>query len=78
MVHYGAFDSNEFFPVAALTGQGMIGATRVRCEEAEWAVRWHSGYPLRAVDRHDVPLLCERFALELPEAFQPVAGDGGA
>jgi lincosamide nucleotidyltransferase A/C/D/E len=77
-VHYGAFDSSEFFPATALAGRGMIGARRVRCEAAEWAVRWHSGYPLRAVDCHDVPLLCERFGLKLPEAFRPAADDAGA
>lgn len=33
----------------------------VRCEAAEWAVRWHTGYPPRDVDRHDVSRLCERF-----------------
>jgi lincosamide nucleotidyltransferase A/C/D/E len=70
MVHYGAFTSDEFFPVAALTGRGSIAGTSVRCEAAEWAVRWHSGYPLRAVDHHDVLLLCKRFALEVPEAFR--------
>lgn len=76
IVHYGAHDSDEFFPLAALTGQGTIGTARVRCEQPEWSLRWHSGYPLRAVDHHDVPLLCEHFGLELPTAFRASGGDG--
>jgi len=69
-LHYGAFSSEEVFPVAALAGQGKIGGRQVRCEAPEWAVRWHASYPPRTVDRHDVPLLCERFALRLPDAYR--------
>ncbi len=68
-VHYGAFAENEIFPRTALTGSGLIDGVMVRCEQPEWAVRWHCGYPFRSVDRHDVPLLCARFNLALPEAF---------
>jgi lincosamide nucleotidyltransferase A/C/D/E len=42
----------------------------VRCEAPAWAVRWHTGYQPRTVDRHDVPLLCERFGIRLPDAFR--------
>jgi lincosamide nucleotidyltransferase A/C/D/E len=65
--HYGSSAADESWPAAALEGRGTIAGTDVRCEAAEWSVRWHSGYPLRDVDRHDVRLLCERFGLELPE-----------
>jgi lincosamide nucleotidyltransferase A/C/D/E len=75
-LHYGAFDGGHFFPAAALDGHGLIGTTDVRCEHPEWSVRWHTGYPARAVDHHDVPLLCERFGLELPEAFRTAPADG--
>jgi lincosamide nucleotidyltransferase A/C/D/E len=48
------------FPAEALAGHGLIAGT---------AVRWHTGYPPRAVDRHDVPLLCDRFGMDLPDNF---------
>ncbi len=50
-LHYGAFGGDQTFPRAALTGTGMIGNLSVRFEQPEWAVRWHSGYPPRPVDR---------------------------
>ena len=68
-LHYGSVINGLVFPAGALGGQGVIAGSATRCEAAEWAVRWHTGYPPRAVDRHDVPLLCERFGIELPEAF---------
>ncbi|MEV6298898.1 aminoglycoside nucleotidyltransferase [Actinoplanes sp. NPDC051861] len=68
-LHYGSVLDGETFPASALEGRGVIAGRPVRCEAAEWAVRWHTGYPPRAADRHDVPLLCHKFNLELPEAF---------
>jgi lincosamide nucleotidyltransferase A/C/D/E len=68
-LHYGSAISGTTFPAEALSGQGSIRGRVVRCEDARWAVRWHTGYPIRAVDRHDVPLLCERFGIGLPEGF---------
>jgi len=67
--HYGSAISGVAFPTEALSGQGTIAGTAVRCESPAWAVRWHTGYPPRAVDRHDVPRLCEHFGIDLPEAF---------
>ena len=68
--HYGSVASGHTFPAEALAGEGSIGGTPVRCEAAAWSVRWHSGYPLRPVDRHDVPLLCGRFGIDLPEEYR--------
>ncbi len=68
--HYGSVVGGERVPAEALGGHGAISRTSVRCEDATWSVRWHSGYPLRPVDRHDVPLLCERFGIELPEEYR--------
>jgi lincosamide nucleotidyltransferase A/C/D/E len=68
--HYGPVTAGEVFPASALCGRGVIAGQAVRCEAAERAVRWHSGYPLRAVDRHDVPLLCARFGLVLPAPYR--------
>jgi lincosamide nucleotidyltransferase A/C/D/E len=50
--------------------QAVIECMTVRCERPDWAVRWHCGYPPRPIDHHGVPLLCERFDLDLPEAFR--------
>ena len=68
-LHFGSAVDGVTFPAEALVGQGLIAGTVVRCEAAEWAVRWHTGYPTRDVDRHDVSLLCERFGIDRPEAF---------
>ena len=70
MLHYGGFETGETFPAAALDGTGRIGRRAVRCEAASWSVRWHTGYPVRPEDRHDVPLLCDRFALPRPPGFE--------
>src|SRR3954454_20220923 len=47
-------------PFPGPRGRGAIAGVAVRC----------CGYPPRSVDRLDVPLLCERFGIALPEAFQ--------
>ena len=56
--------------LVSLTGEGVIGGLRVRCTDPEWLVRFHTGYPLREKDRHDVAALCARFGLELPETYR--------
>jgi lincosamide nucleotidyltransferase A/C/D/E len=68
--HYGSVVGGAIFPSSALQGEGFIRGRRVRCEAPDWAVRWHSGYQLRAVDHHDMPLLCAKFALELPDIYR--------
>jgi lincosamide nucleotidyltransferase A/C/D/E len=68
-LHFGACMGGKIFAGAALAGRGAIGGHAVRCEAPEWALLRHTGYPPRPVDRHDVALLCERFALGLPEAY---------
>jgi lincosamide nucleotidyltransferase A/C/D/E len=70
-LHYGSAVNGDRFPADALTGQGEIAGVPVRCEAAEWAVRWHTGYPPREIDRHDVGLLCDRFGIDLPATFMP-------
>lgn len=70
LLHYGAVTSDETFPGKALEGDGVIGKTTVRCEAPEWALRWHSGYPPRAVDYQDVARLCARFELAIPQLFR--------
>jgi lincosamide nucleotidyltransferase A/C/D/E len=68
-IHYGSALDPYTFPAEALAGRGVIADTDVRCESAEWAVRWRTGYPPRPNDLHDVPLLCTRFGIALPAGF---------
>ncbi|GAA0810486.1 aminoglycoside nucleotidyltransferase [Spirilliplanes yamanashiensis] len=68
-LHYGSAVDGLTFPAEALQGRGTLAGRPVRCEAAEWAVRWHTGYPARDADRHDVPLLCARFGIALPAGF---------
>jgi lincosamide nucleotidyltransferase A/C/D/E len=69
-VHYGSISGGVVFPAEALRGRGVIDGLSVVCESPEWALRWHTGYPPRQVDHHDVHRLCERFELELPEPYR--------
>ncbi|MEU8659556.1 nucleotidyltransferase domain-containing protein [Actinoplanes philippinensis] len=69
-LHYGSVVNGGAFSAEALAGRGSIAGAEVRCESAEWALLWHTGYPARAVDRHDVRLLCRRFGLAVPEGFE--------
>lgn len=68
-IHYGSAVDGLSFPAEALGGCGVVAGRAVRCEAPEWAVRRHTGYPPRAADRHDVPLLCARFGIPLPPDF---------
>ncbi len=53
-----------------LLGRGEVLGVEVRCITPEWLVRFHSGYELDGDDWHDVSLLCERFAIPVPEEFR--------
>jgi lincosamide nucleotidyltransferase A/C/D/E len=64
--HYGSALGGERFPDEALAGEGVVDGLTVRCEAPAWAVRFHTGYPAREVDRHDVRRLCERYGFALP------------
>jgi lincosamide nucleotidyltransferase A/C/D/E len=66
---YGSALGAVAFPAAALTGRGRIAGQSVTCEAPEWSLQWHTGYPPRAADHHDVRRLCHRFNLPLPEDF---------
>lgn len=68
LLHYGG-RSGETFPSAALSGQGTVAGRAVRCEDPEWALRWHTGYPPREVDHHDIAALCSAFGFDPPTGF---------
>lgn len=69
--HYGSALNGERIAANALAWDGRIAGQAVRCESPRWAVRCHTGYDPRPVDRHDVALLCEHFEIDLPPAFRP-------
>jgi lincosamide nucleotidyltransferase A/C/D/E len=66
---YGPAQNGLMYPAASLTGTGSICAQEVRCISPEWAVKFHSGYELKEKDFQDVSALCEKFGIQLPEAF---------
>ena len=66
---YGPADRGEMYPAASLTGTGSIDGRKVRCISPEWMVKFHSGYELKEKDFRDVSALCQKFGIQLPEAF---------
>jgi lincosamide nucleotidyltransferase A/C/D/E len=69
-LHYGSVTAPFIFTEQDVSGRGSIAGVEVRCERAEWAVKCHLGYVPRDTDRHDVDLLCTRFAIERPESYR--------
>jgi lincosamide nucleotidyltransferase A/C/D/E len=65
-LHYGSVTSPFHFSADDLGGEGEIAGTPVGCESPAFALRNHTGYPPRDVDRHDVRLLCAHFGLDAP------------
>jgi lincosamide nucleotidyltransferase A/C/D/E len=68
---YGPAENGEMYPAASLAGKGEIGGHTVRCISPEWAVKFHSGYPLKEKDFQDVSALCKKFGIDLPAVYQP-------
>jgi lincosamide nucleotidyltransferase A/C/D/E len=57
------------YPEESLTGSGLIGDCIVDCISPYHLVQFHTGYPLRLTDYHDVSLLCRKFGLEYPKEY---------
>jgi lincosamide nucleotidyltransferase A/C/D/E len=55
------------YPAESLTGTGSLAGVPVRCISAEWAVRFHTAYPPRDVDRLDLRLLQDRLGVHVPD-----------
>ena len=66
----GPPENGNAYPAGSLDGSGVIAGRTVRCIAPEFLVQFHTGYPIRDSDRHDVGLLCERFGLPLPEGYR--------
>jgi lincosamide nucleotidyltransferase A/C/D/E len=60
------------YPIASLTGTGMIHGHPVKCISAEWAVKFHTQYEPDETDFQDVQALCARFDISLPEVYRKV------
>jgi len=68
---YGPAAAGEgMYPAQALTGNGCIGDTSVRCISAEFQIQSHTGYRLASKDFHDIRAICARFDLELPYEYK--------
>ena len=67
---YGSPENGDYYRADALTGAGMIDGRPVRCIAPQWLMRFHTGYEIQDSDYHDVTALCERFGIELPEAYR--------
>ena len=57
------------YPAESLTGEGCLDGQVVRCISADWAVKFHTAYPPRPVDRHDLKLLHERLGIDVPDLY---------
>jgi len=57
------------YPSEGLAGVGRIAGKALRCLTPELQLRCHLAYEPDDDDRHDVRLLCERFGLALPDAY---------
>lgn len=54
------------YPGDGLLGTGSIAGLAVRCCTAELQLSHHLGYPLKAIDRHDLDLLAARTGVAVP------------
>ena len=64
---YGPGEIDWTISESELDAEGTIGGRTVRCLSADYQVRSHSGYPLKATDFADMNALHERFGVELSE-----------
>lgn len=61
------------YPAGSLTGEGVIAGTTVRCISAELQLRFKTSYPPRAIDLHDVAVLCRVLGRPVPDTHKQVA-----
>lgn len=66
----GPPENGNMYPAGSLDGSGVIAGRKVRCIAPAFLVRFHTGYPPRETDRHDVALLCKHFGIPLPDAYR--------
>ena len=66
---YGPKEKGMMYPVASLTGAGMIQRYAVKCVSAEYLVKSHAGYKFEKKDFKDVYALHKRFGIVLPSEY---------
>ncbi|MGI8688565.1 MAG: nucleotidyltransferase domain-containing protein [Thermomicrobiales bacterium] len=65
-------DGSSFrYPPEGFTGTGTVAGQSVRCLSPDVQLLCHLAYEPDDDDRHDMRLLCERFDLALPAAYEP-------
>jgi lincosamide nucleotidyltransferase A/C/D/E len=64
------------YPAEGLTATGVIAGRSVRCKTPTLEVRHRLGYPLSAIDRHDLALLASRFGVAVPPSVADQAASG--
>ncbi len=70
-----AWDCSVPFLPDALSGQGSIAGSPVRCLSAAMHIRTHTGYQLQDKDIQDIHFLHERFGVDyVPEEREPAKG----
>ena len=71
---YGPAERGVMYPAGSLTGVGSIAGQIVNCISPTFLVEFHTGYPPRSHDLHDVSALCARFNIPLPDAYRALIG----
>lgn len=66
---YGPVENGQKYPASSLGTFGTILGTRVRCLSPQYQLESHLGYAIRSKDVQDVCRLCEKFTLQLPDAY---------
>lgn len=66
--NYG--DDKAAFPAWGLRGKGIIAGLAVQTLSPRLLVDFHQGYTLRDKDYHDIPRICEKFGIDLPEPYR--------
>lgn len=61
------------YPAGSLTGEGIIAGTAVRCISPELQLRFKTSYPPRAIELHDVAVLCGLLGRSVPDTHKQAA-----
>lgn len=74
----GPLGGDAPYPASGLTGRGQIAGRAVACLSPVLLVLHHTGYQPSQKDRHNVNLLCQRFGVPLPPAYEAQKGAAGS
>jgi lincosamide nucleotidyltransferase A/C/D/E len=74
-IHSYTFDENGnniygiAYPLASLTGKGVINGQKVRCIALEWVIKFHENYDPEEKDFNDVKALMNKFNIAPPRNY---------